>query len=496
MTEAERLAALSLARWKRDPVNFAWENFRFVPDQWQETALRAFGDPDQQRIALQACVGVGKTSVLAICAWQFLSTHVGGDQYPMVAVMSATSDNLRSNLWKELAVWRDRSDLLRAQFEMTAQRISQRDHPDTWFLGARTFAKTADLEAQGRTLSGLHARYIAYFIDESGDISPSVLRAAEQGLSNCEIGKIMQAGNPTSHEGMLYLAAKEQPDLWRIIQITSDPDDPKRSTRVGLEWARQQIAKYGRANPWVMATILGKFPPTSINALLGPDEVRESMARELRPDQYSFAQRRLGIDIARFGDDATVLFPRQGLAAFNPVELRGQDSTQVAARIMEAKRKWNWEMGFIDATGGHAGGVIDALALGRQPLFEVNFSGRAMDPRYFNLRSELHFLGAEWVKGGGALPNVPELAREAAAPTYWFEKGKLRVVEKDQIKTLLGRSPDFYDSFLTTFAIPDMPTQIGEAGLINQLVYGRVGDRGSGFGGHSVDDWDPHAEDR
>jgi hypothetical protein len=100
------------------------------------------------------------------------------------------------------------------------------------------------------------------------------------------------------------------------VTITGDPDDPKRSPNISLDYARQQIASYGRENPWVMVNVLGQFPPSSINALLGVEDVEAAMKRHLLRHQYDWAQKRLGIDVARFGDDRTIIFPRQGLASF------------------------------------------------------------------------------------------------------------------------------------------------------------------------------------
>src|SRR5574338_1652203 len=108
--------------------------------------------------------------------------------------------------------------------------------------------------------------------------------------------------------------------MWHTIRITGYPDDHNRSPRIDIDWAREQIKLYGRDNPWVMAYILGKFPPSSINTLLGPDEVAESIGRHLTEDKYGFAQKRIGVDVSRFGDDRTIIFPRQGLSAFTPVE--------------------------------------------------------------------------------------------------------------------------------------------------------------------------------
>lgn len=455
-----------IKEWRADPVKFVRDEFNANPDAWQIEALRAFADPTKRRISMQACAGPGKSAVLAWCGWNFMLCYGAKGDHPNGAAMSVTSANLKDALWKELAVWRNRSKILQRLFEWNKERIFARDHPETWFISARSVPKKSNAEEQGRTLSGLHSKYILYLIDESGDTKPPVLRSAEQGLSNCTWGKILQAGNPTSQDGILYLAATAQRNMWTIIQVTGDPDNPLRSPRINIEGAREQIKLYGRDNPWVMAYILGQFPPSSMNSLLSLEEVEAAMHRHLTEDQYSFAQKRLGIDAARFGDDPWVIFPRQGLASFRPKVLRGPRSHEVAGVIMKAKKDWGSEMELFDDTGGYAVGAIDAMVMAGHAPVPVNYSGKATDPRYFNKRSEIHFSLAEWVKRGGALPNVPELVGELTVPRYWFDAGRLRLEEKDQIKVKLGRSPNYADALATTFALPDMPA----AGPYDHLI--------------------------
>lgn len=483
------LAKQRLAEWRHDPVKMVREEFGEEPDLWQHRALAAFARQDKMRmrVALQACVGPGKTAVLAWMGLNFLACYAAPGRHPSGLCISISGDNLRDNLWKEFSVWRGRSQFFTQAFELTGTRLFAREHPQTWFLSARSWPQKADAEAQGRALSGLHSDFILYLLDESGDIPPAVLRSAEQGLSSCRWGRIVQAGNPTSHDGMLYHAATIQPHLWEVIRINGDPDDPERSPRIDLEWARQQIDLNGRTNPWVMAAILGQFPNTAVNALLGPDEVAVAMNRELRRDQYEMVQKRIGVDVARFGDDATILAPRQGLAVFNFVEMRKQDSTEVAARLMLGKQKFGSELELIDATGGHASGVIDACGLAGVHLHEVNFSGDADDPRYFNKRSEMAFRCAAAIKGGAALPKDPQLARELCATRYFYEKGKFRILEKDQIKKLLqGHSPDRADALWCTYAIVDMPARI-----LNGVEIGGGVQQGS-----AKSDWDPFSDTR
>lgn len=452
-----------LASYREDPVRFVFEEFKIEPDKWQRMALRAFAskDVEKQRIAMQACAGPGKSAVLAWIGWLFLSCYWENQSHPKGACVSITSDNLRDNLWAEFSKWQARSPVLEKMFEWQAERIINRAYPEDWFLSARSFSKTASAEEQGRTLSGLHAEYILYLIDEAGDISPAVLRAAEQGLSNCKFGKIVAAGNPTSTDGMLHFMVTNASHRTFVVRITGDPDDPMRSSRIDKAWAADQIAQYGKENPWVMAYILGLFPPQGINTLLGPDDVRAAMERQLQDEEYSWAAPVVGVDVARFGDDRTVIFPRQGLRAWEPEVLRHAKTQEIAGRVIATKKSGNAAMIFVDETGGWGAGVIDALALGKHPVVGVNFSSKADNPKYFNKRSEIIWEAAEWVKRGGWLPNMPELVREATAPTYWFDKGKLRVEEKEQIKKRIGCSPDLWDALCVTFAMPIAPESEG-----------------------------------
>lgn len=454
-------AITRLRRWRENPNSMALEEFKFKPDKWQEHALSVFPSQDKGKIrmAMKACVGPGKTAVLAIMGWNFLLCYGEKGEHPKGAAVSVTQDNLRDNLWPEMSKFQSRSDILKRTFVWTKERIFAKDHPETWFLAARSWSKRANQDEQGRTLSGLHAKYVLVIIDESGDIPVPVLKAGEQVLSNCAWGKIVQAGNPSSLEGVLYHSCVRQSHLWYVITITGDPDNPNRSPRISAEWAREQINLFGRDNPWVMSSILGEFPPSSINSLLGPEEIEAAFRLHLPPSSYDFAQKRLGVDVARFGDDRTILFPRQGLQAYLPVEMRNARGPEVAARIAVAKERWHQELAFIDDTGGFGGSVCDACVLARIDHLPINFASKAADPRYYNRRAEMHFRAAEMVKRGMSLPNKSSLIREATAATYTLKDGKLLIEPKAMIKARLGFSPDEWDAFCLTFALPDMPSE-------------------------------------
>ena len=463
MTDKTKQAIKSISRYRQDPIQFVRDHFQVEPDAWQRKGLLAFasGDDKIMRICLSACAGPGKSALLAWCGWMFLSCYGEKGEHPKGAAVAVTQDNLKDNLWAELSKWQQRSEFLRDQFTWTKERIYCNAFPETWFLSARSFAKTANAEEQGRTLSGIHSKYVLFLIDESGDIPPTVLKSAEQALSTADkkFARILQAGNPTSHEGMLYAAQTRLAEDWYTIRITGDPDDPERSPRIDIEWAAEQINTYGRDDPWVKSYILGEFPESGINTLLTLEEVDAAMNRTVRSDSIKYAQKRLGVDVARFGLDSTVLVPRQGLVMFKYAVMRNARTNDIAARIMEAKAKWGAEVEFIDGTGGFGGGVVDSLIQAGQSPHEVHFSGKATDARYFNKRSEMWFKMADWVKRGGCLYKCSTLKKELTAPTYSFKNGKFVLEGKDQIKDRLGFSTDRSDALALTFAIADMPSR-------------------------------------
>jgi phage terminase large subunit len=266
----------TLIAWKRKPHAMVEDLFGVKPDPWQREALEAF--PHSPRMAMKACAGPGKTALLAWLGWNFLLTR----PHAMIGATSVNAANLRANLWTELARWHaaPRAGMLRALFTMTKTEIFANDHPQTWRLEARTWAQDANAEQIGNALAGLHAKYVMWLLDESGAYPDSIMPVCEAIFAGDPTeAHIVQAGNPTHLSGPLYAACAKARRFWRVIEITADPDDPKRTTRVSVEHARQQIATYGRDNPWVKVRVFGEFPPASLNALIGPDEVSAAMKR-------------------------------------------------------------------------------------------------------------------------------------------------------------------------------------------------------------------------
>ena len=230
-----------IASWRRYPQKFVYDNFaqddpKFKIDWWQADLLERFvsDNPEYVRMALKACAGPGKSCGEAWCAWLFMSCYGEKGEHPKGAAVAITKENLRDNLWSEMAKWQNRSQFLKEAFTWTQSKIFAKGFAETWFLSARSFPQTADTETLGKTLSGIHGKYVLFLIDESGDIPPQIAKAAEQAvgetLGRNGFVRILQAGNPISLAGMLYTSLTN--GKWSVIEITADPDDPRRSGRI------------------------------------------------------------------------------------------------------------------------------------------------------------------------------------------------------------------------------------------------------------------------
>jgi phage terminase large subunit len=122
-----------------------------------------------------------------------------------------------------------KSGLLQHCFEQTKTEIFAREHPKTWKMEARTWVD-ADATQIGDALAGIHAAYAMWLLDEAGDYPDAIIPTCE-GIFAGEPKEahIVQAGNPTRLGCALYRACTAARSLWRIVEITADPDSPRRT---------------------------------------------------------------------------------------------------------------------------------------------------------------------------------------------------------------------------------------------------------------------------
>jgi hypothetical protein len=464
----------SLRRWKDHPLHFVREVFGVTADAWQEDVLESF--PHHPKEAMSCAKGPGKTAVMSWLGWNFLATRVDAQG----VATSTSADNLRDVLWKEMAYWQSKSPFLSQYFRLDSERITSVERPKTWWFAARSYPRSANPNDQALVLQGLHGHHILVLVDEAGGVPRSILATAEAILTGGGDQHIVIAGNPNNHDSALGQAVVDQRESWKVFEVTGDPDDPKRSPRINLEWAQEQIRLYGRDNPWVLVNVFGKFPPQGLNTLLSPDEVITAQRQHFPQGAYDKFPLILGVDVGRFGDDESVIFPRRSKIAYPPLRMRNLDSIQGASHVSRIAIERKADSIQIDATGGYGSAWWDGLkSLGHTDALAVQFGGKASEERrFYNKRAEMMWQLAEWVKDGGALPPVPEMVKGLSTQQYTYTRdGRIQIEEKEQIKARIGRSPDLEDALACTFAYPVHIPRTNVFGLpesLSTLIEGRI----------------------
>ena len=246
----------------------------------------------------------------------------------------------------------------------------------------------------------------------------------------------------------LYYKAIEEDD-WTAARYTvfdTDSLHPDEVTRLKRDMSETSFAR----------EYLCDFSAQGDDQLIALADTEDAAKRVYQRDHVRLSPVVLGIDPARFGDDRSVVFRRQGRQAFKPVVYRGIDNMELAARVANLIEEHDPDAVFCDAGAGS--GVIDRLRQLDYDVIEIPFGGKAMKPeQYINRRSEMWWLMKQWIEEGGAIPNDVALKQELATPIYWYDNVGRRVLEsKDQIKKRLqgAGSPDLADALALTFALP------------------------------------------
>jgi len=246
----------------------------------------------------------------------------------------------------------------------------------------------------------------------------------------------------------LYYKAIEE-DGWAAARYTvfdTDSLHPDEVTRLKRDMSETSFAR----------EYLCDFSAQGDDQLIALADTEDAAKRVYQDDHVRLFPVILGIDPARFGDDRSVVFRRQGKQAFKPIVYRGIDNMDLAARVANLIEEHNPDAVFCDAGAGS--GVIDRLRQLSYDVIEVPFGGKALkQQQYINRRSEMWWLMKEWIEEGGAIPNDIALKQELATPIYWYDNVGRRVLEsKDQIKKRLqgAGSPDLADALALTFALP------------------------------------------
>ena len=196
------------------------------------------------------------------------------------------------------------------------------------------------------------------------------------------------------------------------------------------------------------------FTASAYNVLITIDLVSKAVERNYQAEELRGAPVVLGVDVARFGNDRSVIFRRQGLMAYEPIVYEDIDNMTLAARVMELSDRYKAQAVFIDA--GRGEGVIDRCRQLGYDVVEVNFGAQATQKgKYINKRSEMWDDMKKWLEAGGCLPQNAQLKTELTTPEYDFDAAnRMRLESKEKIKERMGASPDVADALALTFAYP------------------------------------------
>lgn len=178
----------------------------------------------------------------------------------------------------------------------------------------------------------------------------------------------------------------------------------------------------------------------------------------------------LGVDVARFGDDSSVLAFRVGNDAVSiPYErFQGLNTMQLAAKVCAAIDEHHIDMTFID--GGAMGpGVIDRVRQLGYDCIEVNFgstSDRHIEgtPKAADKRSEMWINLRDALERGLSIPQDELLNMELTAPLYDYDTNNaVRLESKKAMKKRKVPSPDVADALALTYAYATKARAIRQA---------------------------------
>jgi hypothetical protein len=431
---------------------------QFLDDLGEEIRKRGFTGQrsvEPIRYATASGHGIGKSVMVAWLIKFILDTR----PFAKGVVTANTSDQLRTKTWAELGKWHKLS-LTEHWYDYSSGRgsmsLARKGYKEIWRCDAQTCR-----EENSEAFQGLHAANSTpfYIFDEASGIPEKIWEARAGGATDGE-PMSFDFGNATRNTGMFFEnCVGKFRHRYTVRSIDS------RSVQITNKALMQEwVDDYGEESDFVKVKVRGMFPAQSSVQFINSDDVRMAQARPAPVDNK--APLIIGVDVARFGDDDTVIYPRVGMDAksWEYERYNGLDTTQVTGKVIQMVERFrglgkNVSAIFVDG-GAMGGGVIDQLRqLGYSPV-EVQFGTRPPDPRYRyrgdniwgNLRDNVSKL---------ALPNDEALFAEMTQREYGFTTGgKMHLETKADMKKRGVKSPDVADALALTFASP-----INQAGL-------------------------------
>lgn len=195
------------------------------------------------------------------------------------------------------------------------------------------------------------------------------------------------------------------------------------------------------------------FTQAATAQFISTDLVEAAIERQGQSDERM--PRVLGVDVARFGDDASVIITRRGRVVEDIKRYRKLDLVQLANEVMRWAEQVRPQMIYVDGAGV-GGGVVDYLAAANYSVRDVQVGAAASDKvRYLNKRAELWGEMREWLATAQLLLPSDELAilrNDLVGPQYKYTlAGQTALERKEDMKKRGIASPDAADALALTF---------------------------------------------
>ena len=417
-------------------------------------------------ISVMSGKGTGKDFFAACAILWMLCTHDG----PKILCTAPTQDQLKQVLWSEIAMLHDKRDqegnpLFQMKFMIAVEgeKIYMRGvvDPDSkekdgkyWSATYRTPQRSTDKLQMAKTLSGLHAPNMMFVLDEASGIHDAVFGDLENTLTGrCNFCLLIF--NPHKPNGFAYETHYgKHKDQW--VQLHWDAEE---SDIVSTDHILRMENKFGRESDNFLVNVKGLPPRGGDDSLVPYQAVFEAYNREITPPPNT--ELIIGLDIARGGKDYTVLTPRLGGKVFRQHRISSIDSFAQMDDIDRILKNdfadYSIARICVDATG--VGASFYDLISRRYPgiCVPVRVAESPQDGRKFRKkRDELWWrLRQRFEAGTLEIPDTPDLLEELHCIQYSQATGKIIVDNKDKIKAKIGRSCDFADSLMLTFAVDD-----------------------------------------
>ena len=439
--------------YRHNPVLFSREVPQFEPDKWQQEALMDLAE--SPKVSIRSGQGVGKTGLEAVALLWFLCCF----PFPRIVATAPTKQQLNDVLWSEVSKWQSRSPLLSEILKWTTTYIYMKGNEKRWFAVARTATKPENMQ-------GFHEDNMLFIVDEASGVADPIMEAILGTLSGRN-NKLLLCGNPTKTTGTFFDSHHADRGMYKR-HVVSSLD----SSRTNRENINALIKKYGWDSNVVRVRVRGEFPKQEDDVFIGSElmDSRSNKAYEL-PEGKGMAQVIIGADIARFGDDETVLYRNlQGCLSIAK-KRRGQDLMATVGDIVRVYKDivkqypdYHGKIYVnIDDTG-LGGGVTDRLKevkreqkLRRLQVIPINIAehietdtkaGKEAAEHYNDLTTHMWAVLRELLESGDiVIKDDAETFAQVACRKYTMaSNGKLQIEPKKEMKKRGLDSPDRADA--------------------------------------------------